>query len=73
MKTDEHVIFCENIIYLMRKNNLSDKEMAKIMHVGPKTFSLIKENVLPRSITMRNVFYVCDYFKVPPKEIFKEK
>ncbi len=68
---DEITIFCDNIRMLMEENNLSDTGMAKIMHVGVKNLRLIKNGELPPSVTTRNLFYICDYFKIHPKDLFE--
>ena len=54
----------------MQKNNLTEKEMMKILNVGTITFENIKNNILSRNITVGTLFLICRCFNVTPSEMF---
>ena len=44
-------IFCENIKKLRKQNHLSKREMARILHISPKSLTQIENNTIPATIS----------------------
>lgn len=47
-ENDEMKTFCENILYLRQKNNLSYTKMARKLHITVKTLKTLEEGNIPR-------------------------
>jgi transcriptional regulator with XRE-family HTH domain len=65
--------FCYNITYLRSINNLSKKEMSKILGIGVNTLDKIEQAILPPRLSVKVLFRIQKYFNVPADVILSEK
>ncbi len=63
------LIFCENIKRLRKREHLSKKDMAKILHIGVKTLTAIESGVLPKSLDCSVLFYIDDNFNISASDM----
>lgn len=63
--------FLRNIAWLRAQNGLSQKAMAKLLHIGVPTLKKIEAGELPPGLSSSIFFYVEDAFGIPPKDQFK--
>ena len=69
----ETQIFCENIKNLREAHHLSEKEMAKILHIGVASLTKMENGILPPRASYLIVIYICESFHVAPSQIFSEE
>ncbi len=62
--------FCNNVTMLRKKNNLTQKEMAKICKIGVKSLSLIEHGTLPQRISADVLFSIQRHFQIPVHKLF---
>lgn len=53
-----------NVLYLRTKNDITKKEMAKILGIGITTLNKIEQGVLPPRLSVEMLFRIRDYFGV---------
>ena len=71
MKNDIQIaILCQNIKGLREKNNLSQKEMAKILGIGVAGLAKIEQGIIPPRASTNIIFKLSQYFKIKPHELF---
>ena len=56
--------FINNIIRIRKKYGLSKKEMAKIMHIGVGSLSMLEKGEMPKRMSVDAVFYLSAYFGI---------
>lgn len=61
----------DNLKLLRERNNLTTAEMAKIMKIGTTTYELLEQGTLKKSVKADSIFYIADYFKLEPADLFK--
>ena len=71
-KETEIMFFCENIKALRKINNLSKKEMAKLIGIGTKSLTLIENGRLPPRLGCDVLFEIQKNFGIAPKTMFSE-
>ena len=71
-KETEIMFFCENIKALRKINNLSKKEMAKLIGIGTKRLTLIENGRLPPRLGCDVLFEIQKNFGIVPKTMFSE-
>ena len=70
MNNNSKIIFKENLKYLLKKNNLSGKDLSKILNVCESTISTwLKGNSFP---TINALDKIADYFKIETYLLLKE-
>ena len=57
---------CANIRYLRKKNNLSQKTMATLLHVGIKSVRKMEQGIFPERLGVSFVMYVHRVFGILP-------
>ena len=67
---DELDIFCQNIKILRAKNNLSKREMAKIMGIGTVSLTKIETGVLPSKTKSVVIFRLYKRFNLKADDLF---
>lgn len=65
--------FCQNVLRLMRKNGLSEKEMIEIMQISKVSFNKLKDGFLSNRITVDTLMLLCKRFNVSPHEILDDE
>ncbi len=68
----ETQIFCENIKNLRETNNLSEKEMAKILGISIERLQSIEKGILPPKLTVRILFRIQEHFHIKPQDMFRK-
>ncbi len=63
------LIFCENIKRLRKREKLSKKNMAKMLHIGVKTLTAIESGILPKSLDCSVLFYIDDNFNISASDM----
>ena len=63
-------IFCENIKKLRKQNHLSKREMARILHISPKSLTQIENNTIPAKMSVSVLIHASTYFHLRPDELF---
>lgn len=71
MSNNEIIIFCKNISYLRKKNNLSKTEMCKTIKIGLKSLNLIEIGIIPPKISCEIIFNISKAFHIEPKNLFE--
>ena len=66
-------VLCANIKYLREKNGLSEKEMAKELHISEKSLRSIENGDFPLNISCGILFTIKHRFGIHPKDILDEK
>ena len=54
-----------NISYLRKSNNITKREMAKILSIGIKSLNKIEQGIIPPRLSVEVLFRIRDYFGVP--------
>ena len=57
--------FCRNVHYLRKKNGLTQKETAKLLHIGVESLRKIEAGELPPRLGVEVLFYAQTAFSVP--------
>ena len=65
--------FCENIKTYRKKNKLSQKEMAKKLHIGVHSLRRLEQGNIPARVTVDVFFYFADLCNIPTSDIFKHR
>lgn len=58
-------ILSHNILFLRNSNNITKKEMAKILGVGIETLNKLEKGVLPPRLNVEVLIRIQEYFNVP--------
>ena len=66
----EWEIFCKNIRTLRERYHLSKRKMAELLHITPKTLSLLENGTLPAHTSATVIFRLSRAFGIPPKDLF---
>ena len=67
----EDWIFCENIRLLRRWAHLSKKEMAKRLHIGLHTLTLLEHHRIPARLSCNIFASIHREFGILPKDLFR--
>lgn len=73
MKTnDEIVIFCKNMVYLRKKHKLSQRDMAKKLHIGVATLRKLEQGDIPKRLRTEILWYIYKNFNIPINNQFED-
>ena len=73
MKTDkEVVVFCKNIVYLRKKYKLSQKDMAKKLHIGLASLRKLEQGSIPKRLRTEILWYIYRNFNIPISRQFED-
>lgn len=61
--------FCANVKNLRKKYGLSKKEMAKILHIGVKSLTVIESGTLPVRLSANIVIQIYRSFGILPSDV----
>ena len=67
----EFVIFQNNIKFLRKKENLSKKDMAKLLQISVNSLNKIESGIMPERLGIGIVFRIQQVFGVLPREQFQ--
>ena len=67
----EFVIFQNNIKFLRKKENLSKKDMAKLLQISVNSLNKIESGIMPERFRIGIVFRIQQVFGVLPREQFQ--
>lgn len=65
--------FCKNVTLLRKMNNLSQKEMAQICHIGLGSLQKIESGIIPPKLSANILFRLYRHFHIPIKQLFKDE
>lgn len=69
---DEEILnFCKNVKFLRENNNLSKKEMAKILGIGIGSLTKLEKGEIPERMGANVIINICDYFHILPNKLFE--
>ena len=63
--------FCANVVKLRERNNLSKKEMAKILKIGTKSLTAIESGIVPMRLGTGVIFRIHHIFGIKPCDVFR--
>ncbi len=63
-------IFCENVRHLINKHALTNRQMARIMHIRVETLLRILNHEMPQRIGSMVILHLAAHFKCKPKDLF---
>ena len=63
-------VFCQNIKRLREKNRLSKRQMARILHIGTKSLTMLENGIIPPRMDVAVLIYISSYFRVRPDMLF---
>ena len=63
---EELSTICANIRYLRKKNHLSQKTMAALLHIGVKSLRKMEQGIFPERLGVSFVIYVHGVFGILP-------
>lgn len=66
-------IFCKNVKYLRKTNNLSRRTISKKLGISIITLMLIEKGIVPKWLGAETLILIHHYFGVRPSEMFIEK
>lgn len=61
----------ENIQWVKRVHHLTDRELAKILHIGVPTLRSILNGTFPPRTSIALFFYMADFLNISPAALFK--
>ena len=68
----ERVNLLHNLIYLRRKHNLTQKQMAQTLGIGIVSWRMIERGVMPPRLSAKVVYRAADAFGVDASRLFSE-
>lgn len=68
MLSDFIKMICENIIIICAVYQMTEKEMADALEIPLKTLKRIEAFDPPKNLSLKIVFKIYEYFKIPPQE-----
>ena len=63
-------VFIDNVRWLMETHSLTEKQMASIMHIYPKTLKRLLAGEYSPLLGVNAIFYLSDYFGYKPPNLF---
>jgi len=66
-------IFTENVTYLRKVNNISLKEMSKILNISTCSMKKIEKGILPPTLKVDVLFKIQEHFSISPHIIVDKK
>jgi len=70
---DEEILnFCRNVKILREDNNLSKKEMAKILGIGIGSLTKVEKGEIPKRMRANVIINIFNYFHVLPNNLFEK-
>ena len=69
---DELIIFTKNITYLRNKNNLSKKEMARLLGIGASSLNKLENGEIPGKMSASVILKTSKAFNMRPCELFRD-
>ena len=63
-------VFCQNIKRLREKNRLSKQQMARILHIGTKSLTMLENGTIPPRMDVAVLIYISEHFDVRPDMLF---
>ena len=74
MEKDNYIeIFSKNMKDIRAKNNISKKEMAKILGIGVGSLSKIESGILPPKLEANILIKIYHKFEILPSELFSKE
>ena len=74
MEKDNYIeIFSKNMKDIRAKNNISKKEMAKILGIGVGSLSKIESGILPPKLEANILIKIYHKFGILPSELFSKE
>ncbi len=70
--TKELFYLSKNVTFIRKSNNLSKKEMAKLLGIGVKSLSKLEKGELPPRMGANIFFNIQKHFGISPKFLFME-
>lgn len=64
---------CHNIYRLRKANNLTQKEMAKILKVGVGSLRKLEAGIIPPRMTVDILYHVYVAFGISPSQLMEKK
>lgn len=64
--------FCRNILWLRKTCGLTQKQMAKLLHISVRTLRQIEHGVLPQCVTVEILDHIRNLFGLMPSQVFEE-
>ena len=65
--------FLQNVAWLRRHYGISKKRMAKLLHISLGSIDRMEKGDLPEEIDVSVLFYIQDYFGIPPQELLERR
>jgi len=65
------IVFCQNVKMLRERNELSKKEMAKILGIGTVGLAKIEQGIIPSRAGVDAIFKLAQYCKIKPHKLFE--
>ena len=62
-------IFLKNLTYLRIQNNLTPKQMAKLLNISVRSMKLMERGELPLSVDHQALYAIKDHFGIQPWEV----
>lgn len=71
MSTTENIhVFCQNIIFLRNKFNLTVDEMADKLQIDTATLELLEQGIIPKDLGIEIFQLLNEEFAVPISDVF---
>lgn len=65
------VCLCTNIKKLRKSKNMTQKQLANYLGMSVSLISKLENNVIPPRFTIMDIFKICRFFGIKPKDIFQ--
>ena len=65
IKKTEPYIFCCNVLALRKRNNLSKKDMAKLLGIGIGSLNKLEKGIIPERMSCTVLVRISKVFHVP--------
>ena len=59
------ILFCKNVSYLRRKNNLSQREMTNKLNIGIETLRKLESGTIPKRVGVEILWRIYEEFNIP--------
>ena len=64
--------FCKNVSLIRKRAKLSQKGMARIMHISVQTLRLLESGILPPRFKIDSLIYLCRAFHMKPSQLLQD-
>ena len=66
------VLFCKNVSYLRRKNNLSQREIANKLSISVETLRKLESGTIPKRVGVESLWCIYKEFNIPLSKQFED-